>query len=1030
MTQQTPAHVTSQSTSTQSAPNITHPTIVPDPPVNPNPTSVYSMVTCFRLGSNKSTQRLNFQVSSVYPLPKTYRDAFHDSNWQNAMRDEYDALIKNTDGTLSHYKARLVANGSTQLEGVDVDETFSPVVKPGTIRTRSLYGLKQAPRAWFQRFSGVGRPSGMDSKRNEENPSRAFKPLDLRRRWWLNSVLTKVMRKPLEWRIFASFSIGLMCPCAGTDSNAYNRKKRSLKQGPRVIQESSQNKVKSPFETFFMNETLKANPMSSIAKEHQVDKYLCSPNKETNACSLAPLTPEETKVDKIVLSWILFTLYSDSLRARIVVARPKSTKEAWSLISDILKYNKRSHTSTLKAELRSIKLGDQSMESYFQKIDSIVNILTSLDARVNEEDVDNYALKGLLDTYNQVCGYMHWKDTFPNLKAVRSLLITEEMRLKSKVLALPVDSSSLMVLVAKTSTNSRSSTSQGRGTSENTTNDLLTKLLAQLGHLGMIVAISNNGTNVTLPTQATVTPNVTRLNIASNVPTAPHAFYASPGFIDWSWLPTDGSDGPNDIVFRVHYNDMFFFDPLGYYQEKKHEKFPIYDQQTHWKLKKQKLGEKFPNITQFKECLTYYALANGFSLWFDKSTSKKVIAKCGKRKEVIKDADIGKQRAFKKFLCDDEKPCTHAKSFALNEGDVALQYGYGYLRSYAMALANSNKGTPVKLGVTVNLDEKTYSDRFYVCFQVSRDGNNHIFPVDWAVVIVENKDNWSWFLDLLADDLEVPNGNVKEIMPLAEHRQCARHIYEGFRKQFGGVEFRLLFWAASKATYPQLFQKIMEKIKRANPKAHDYMMKKDPKTWSRAYFYEGMCCEVVENRFWHVIPCSGNLFEVRKGSEAFKEKGHNKSTCKKDPIPVVPKEKGNPGRPKKQQYMETMPEDNEIPTFVHNPIYEMEASNSIWVFLIGGLGRMAAGFGIDPANFDTIENTQAANAPLPTNNTQAGNIPGTQQSQVLLTTQESTRIERLITRRVVAEQMLQTRSEGAAQRQAKQRQPSSFVPLR
>ncbi|GJW03738.1 ribonuclease H-like domain-containing protein [Tanacetum coccineum] len=161
MAQRTPTHDTSQSTSAQSVPNTTHPAIIPNPPVNLNPTSVHPMVTRFRVGSNKPTQCLNFHVSSVSPLPKTYRDAFHDSNWQNAIWDEYDALIKNStwtlvprppnanvvrymwlfrhkflaDGTLSRYKARLVANGSTQLEGVDVDETFNLVVKPETIRT-------------------------------------------------------------------------------------------------------------------------------------------------------------------------------------------------------------------------------------------------------------------------------------------------------------------------------------------------------------------------------------------------------------------------------------------------------------------------------------------------------------------------------------------------------------------------------------------------------------------------------------------------------------------------------------------------------------------------------------------------------------------------------------------------------------------------------------------------------------------------------------------------------------------------------
>nr|GFA96144.1 hypothetical protein [Tanacetum cinerariifolium] len=37
-------------------------------------------------------------------------------------------------GTLSRHKARLVVNGSTQLDGINVDESFSPVVKPDTVR--------------------------------------------------------------------------------------------------------------------------------------------------------------------------------------------------------------------------------------------------------------------------------------------------------------------------------------------------------------------------------------------------------------------------------------------------------------------------------------------------------------------------------------------------------------------------------------------------------------------------------------------------------------------------------------------------------------------------------------------------------------------------------------------------------------------------------------------------------------------------------------------------------------------------------
>nr|GFA63178.1 pentatricopeptide repeat-containing protein [Tanacetum cinerariifolium] len=297
------------------------------------------------------------------------------------------------------------------------------------------------------------------------------------------------------------------------------------------------------------------------------------------------------------------------------------------------------------------------------------------------------------------------------------------------------------------------------------------------------------------------------------------------------------------------------------------------------------LGEKFPTVDKFKECLTYYALANGFSLYFKKGNKEKIVAKCGQKKEVIKDPSQGKQKAFKKYpfnnsqntrcrwRCNLKKKykcivsktqCKNAKNFALNEGKVTIQDHYGFLRSYAKALDDSNEGSTVKVveGLLLLMVVLKKTNCGEILIAVGSNGNNHIFPIAWAVVSVENKDNWTWFLKLIAKDLDVPNGAgltlmsnqhkglieaVKDVMPLVEHRQCARHIYDGFRKQFSGVQFRELFWAASKATYPQRFNKVIEKIKTANPKAHKYLLDKIPKIWFRAFFTKGRCCEAVEN---------------------------------------------------------------------------------------------------------------------------------------------------------------------------------------
>ncbi|GAU22432.1 hypothetical protein TSUD_123190 [Trifolium subterraneum] len=153
---------------------------------------------------NLSSIHHAFTVSLTHNTePKSYLEACKFECWQKAMDDELEALTKTgtwvivdlpshikpigskwvykvkykADGTIERYKARLVANGYNQVEGLDFFDTFSPVAKLTTMRLllaiasikgvttlkqnqvcklqKSLYGLKQASCKWYEKLTSL-----------------------------------------------------------------------------------------------------------------------------------------------------------------------------------------------------------------------------------------------------------------------------------------------------------------------------------------------------------------------------------------------------------------------------------------------------------------------------------------------------------------------------------------------------------------------------------------------------------------------------------------------------------------------------------------------------------------------------------------------------------------------------------------------------------------------------------------------------------------------------------------------------------
>ncbi|GJW56644.1 hypothetical protein Tco_0103375 [Tanacetum coccineum] len=323
-------------------------------------------------------------------------------------------------------------------------------------------------------------------------------------------------------------------------------------------------------------------------------------------------------------------------------------------------------------------------------------------------------------------------------------------------------------------------------------------------------------------------------------------------------------------------------DPV--YKVKKGVVYPAFDPDIPWDKMEPILGMRFETPHQLKMALANYGVAYGYQLWLfigdegnqaSKTPVKKPVKKLVKKplrnllyaswmsreqsfqikslrsehnccrnynlgslvtykwivvqyfKEIIEDPfmPLRKMRddIRQKFMIDvSVGQCKRAKQLALFDHEGGLIEHYAKLYQYMQAILDSNPGSTCTLDVVESDNGSVSFKRMYICFKGVKDG----WLVGCRKGLIDAFNDW---------------------LPEAKHIKCTRHIYANFKKKYSGLQYQRLFWAAASYTLEQQFLQIMDQIKLLDANAYDYLIQRDPNSWSRAFFDMDRRCATFEN---------------------------------------------------------------------------------------------------------------------------------------------------------------------------------------
>lgn len=134
------------------------------------------------------------------------------------------------------------------------------------------------------------------------------------------------------------------------------------------------------------------------------------------------------KRDGLVKLWIYGTLAPPLFRSSFETGG--TARDVWLRVENQFRNNKEAMAIQLDNELRTQQIGDRTIQEYCQKIKSLADLLSNVDAPVNERNLVMYLLNGLNEKFDSIINVIKHKYPFPTFAVAKSMLEMEESRLK------------------------------------------------------------------------------------------------------------------------------------------------------------------------------------------------------------------------------------------------------------------------------------------------------------------------------------------------------------------------------------------------------------------------------------------------------------------------------------------------------------------------------------------------------------------------------------------------------------------------